>query len=322
MIRAGGRVGEIYAGLARMRDRYADLVREKFPRIPRRVSGYNLDELLPENGFHVARALVGSEGTCANVVSATLNLTASPPYPRAHGAGIPDGISRRRRRAASRSNIGPIGLEGFDHLLVEFMRRKGLALEGARSASARRRLSAGRDGRVDRGRSAGQGRGAGPRLQALARSARRPHLHAGGSRQRLARARIGAGRHGLCARASRTAGRAGKTPPFLPRSSALICARITALMAEYGYRSPLYGHYGQGCVHMRINFDFRTEEGLRKFREFIDRAADVVLSFGGSLSGEHGDGQARAALLPKMFGPELMQAFREFKGVCGIRTTA
>jgi Fe-S oxidoreductase len=91
--------------------------------------------------------------------------------------------------------------------------------------------------------------------------------------------------------------------------------RISALMAEYGYSSPLYGHYGQGCVHMRINFDFRSEDGLRKFREFLDRATDVVLDFGGSLSGEHGDGQARAALLPKMFGPELMQAFREFKAL-------
>jgi FAD/FMN-containing dehydrogenase len=79
-IRGGGRVGEIYAGLARLRDRYAGLIREKFPRIPRRVSGYNLDELLDENGFHVARALVGSEGTCATIVSATVNLAASPPY--------------------------------------------------------------------------------------------------------------------------------------------------------------------------------------------------------------------------------------------------
>src|ERR1017187_4915646 len=91
--------------------------------------------------------------------------------------------------------------------------------------------------------------------------------------------------------------------------------KLVALMAEYGYRSPLYGHYGQGCVHLRINFDFGTAEGLRCFREFIGRAADLVLSFGGSLSGEHGDGQARAALLPKMFGPELMGAFREFKAL-------
>jgi len=90
---------------------------------------------------------------------------------------------------------------------------------------------------------------------------------------------------------------------------------LTALMAEYGYSSPFYGHYGQGCSHLRINFDFSSLEGLRKFREFIDRAADLVLSLGGSLSGEHGDGQARAALLPKMFGPELVEAFREFKSI-------
>ena len=90
---------------------------------------------------------------------------------------------------------------------------------------------------------------------------------------------------------------------------------ISALMAEYGYSSPLYGHYGQGCVHLRINFDFRTAEGQRSYREFIERAADLVLGFGGSLSGEHGDGQSRAALLPKMFGPELMGAFREFKAL-------
>ena len=90
-------------------------------------------------------------------------------------------------------------------------------------------------------------------------------------------------------------------------------------MAEYGFRSPLYGHYGQGCVHTRINFDFSTPKGIQIFREFIDRAADLVLSFGGSLSGEHGDGQARAALLPKMFGPELIEAFREFKTSLGSR---
>lgn len=84
-------------------------------------------------------------------------------------------------------------------------------------------------------------------------------------------------------------------------------------MDDYGYRSPIYGHFGQGCAHLRINFDFRSAEGLRCYREFIERAADLVLSFGGSLSGDHGDGQSRAVLLPKMFGPELMQAFREFK---------
>jgi Fe-S oxidoreductase len=84
-------------------------------------------------------------------------------------------------------------------------------------------------------------------------------------------------------------------------------------MKEYDYDSPMYGHFGEGCVHMRIDFDLESEPGILKFREFIDRAADMVVDHGGSLSGEHGDGQARGALLPKMFGPELMDAFREFK---------
>src|SRR5450631_2858744 len=77
----------------------------------------------------------------------------------------------------------------------------------------------------------------------------------------------------------------------------------------------MYGHFGQGCVHLRISFDLVTAEGIRKYREFIDQAADIVLAHGGSLSGEHGDGQSRAALLPKMYGAELMQAFREFKAL-------
>ena len=91
--------------------------------------------------------------------------------------------------------------------------------------------------------------------------------------------------------------------------------QLFALMGEYGYRSPMYGHYGQGCVHLRINFDLESAEGIAKYREFIDRAADIVVAHGGSFSGEHGDGQARSALLPKMFGPELIQAFREFKAL-------
>ena len=88
---------------------------------------------------------------------------------------------------------------------------------------------------------------------------------------------------------------------------------IYALMREYNYDSPLYGHFGEGCVHMRIDFDLQTEPGIQQFREFIDRATDIVVAHGGSISGEHGDGQSRGALLPKMFGPELMEGFREFK---------
>ena len=90
---------------------------------------------------------------------------------------------------------------------------------------------------------------------------------------------------------------------------------IRKLMNEYNYRGSFYGHFGHGCIHMRVSFDLVSETGIRNYTEFVERAADLVVSYGGSLSGEHGDGQSRGALLPKMFGPELMKAFTEFKSV-------
>ena len=128
VIRAGGRRGEIYSGLARLRSRYAGLIREKFPRIPRRVSGFNLDELLPENGFNVARALVGSEGACTNILSATLNLASSPPCRVLAVLAFPD-VFLAADAVLPALEHGPIGLEGFDSFLVDCMRRKRLSLD-------------------------------------------------------------------------------------------------------------------------------------------------------------------------------------------------
>jgi Fe-S oxidoreductase len=85
------------------------------------------------------------------------------------------------------------------------------------------------------------------------------------------------------------------------------------MMVAYGYKGSLYGHFGHACVHTRLNFDLQSKEGIAKYRKFVEEAADMVIGYGGSLSGEHGDGQSRAELLPKMFGPELMEAFRKFK---------
>ena len=311
IIAAGGRRGAIYASLRSIRDRYAGLVREKFPRIPRRVSGYNLDELLPENGFNVARALVGSEGTCATVVSAKLNLTASPPFRVLTVLGFNDPFVAADAVPAALEHK-PIGLEGFDHLLVQFMRRKGLALKeldklppgvgfllvesGAWSAEEAR-----------------------AKAELLARDCQKwpsaPVAHICAPEEAASVWYVRESALGAVVfvpgEPDRWEGWEDAAVP--PEKLGGYLRSIAALMAEYGYSTPLYGHYGQGCVHMRINFDFRSEEGLRDFREFLDRATDVVIEFGGSLSGEHGDGQARASLLPKMFGPELMQAFREFK---------
>jgi FAD/FMN-containing dehydrogenase/Fe-S oxidoreductase len=313
IISAGGRKGQIYAGLKRIRDQYGELVRSKFPRIPRRVSGYNLDELLPENGFNVARALVGSEGTCATIVSATLNLTASPPFRVLTVLGFDDSFVAADAVPLALEHE-PIGLEGFDHLLVEFMRRKGLALkqlDGLPRGVGFLLVEMG-------GWTAEEAQGKAETLARACQSWRNPpvaHIctpEEAASVWYVRESALGAVVF-VPGEPDRWEGWEDAAVP--PEKLGAYLRSITALMAEYGYSSPLYGHYGQGCVHMRINFDFLSEKGLRDFREFLDRATDVVIGFGGSLSGEHGDGQARAALLPKMFGPELMEAFREFKAL-------
>jgi FAD/FMN-containing dehydrogenase/Fe-S oxidoreductase len=313
LIRSGGRVGQIYTGLARLRDRYSQLIREKYPHIPRRVSGFNLDQLLDESGFHVARALVGSEGTCATVVSATLNLTASPPFRVLTALAFPDAFLAAD--AVPRVlDFCPIGLEGFDGMLVDFMRRKNLAVEDVALLPEGGGFLLVEIGAWDAAE-------AQAKAEALVHAAQRwPASPASRIYTAPEAARVWHVRESALGamvfvpgEPDRWEGWEDAAVPPMQLSAYL--RKLVALMAEYGYSSPLYGHYGQGCVHQRINFDFHSQDGLRNFREFIDRAADLVLSFGGSLSGEHGDGQSRAALLPKMFGPELMQAFREFKAL-------
>ncbi len=129
VIREGGRRAEIYAGLRSIADRYGEQVRRQFPNIPRRVSGYNLNHLLPENGFHVARALVGSEGTCVTVLEATCRLVQSPPARVLLVIGWPD-IYICADHVPQIMEHRPIGLEGLDDIMVAASRRKGVNLEG------------------------------------------------------------------------------------------------------------------------------------------------------------------------------------------------
>src|SRR5919199_80466 len=125
IIAQGGRRGEIYARLRALRDRYADLIRARFPKIPRRVSGYALDELLPENGFHVARALVGSEGTCVTVLEATMRLVHSPPARSLLVLGYSD-VYEAADHVPGVIRQGPIGLEGFDDRMIRDMQEHGM----------------------------------------------------------------------------------------------------------------------------------------------------------------------------------------------------
>ena len=311
IILAGGRQGEIYAGLKSIRDRFAPLIREKFPRIPRRVSGYNLDELLPENGFNVARALVGSEGTCVTVLEATLRLTASPPFRRLACIGFPDPFIAADHVPAILA-FKPIGLEGFDNAIPDSLRAKGMRLDEVKILPEGKGVLLVEFGAWTSEDVDAQAERFGAWLATLNP---RPKYMVCTPAEAAAVWHVRESALGAVAiQPGKRPGWEGWEDSAVPpdRLGSYLRA-IYALMGEYHYESPLYGHFGEGCVHMRIDFDLQTEPGIQKFREFIDRATDIVVAHGGSISGEHGDGQSRGALLPKMFGPELMDAFREFK---------
>jgi FAD/FMN-containing dehydrogenase/Fe-S oxidoreductase len=312
-IATGGRIGELYATLKRIRDTYADQVRAKFPRIPRRVSGFNLDELLPENNFNLARALVGSEGTCAVILGATLQLVESPPCRTLVGVGFPD-IFLAADHVPQILAHKPIGLEGVDGYLLDALRRKQKSVEDLK-------LLPPGDGFliVEFGASTQPEANAKARafVASLASISAQPtaRIYTSDEAKRIWHIR----ESGLGATAFipgvGTGWEGWEDAAVDPTQLGSYLRAIRALMDEYNYSSAMYGHFGQGCVHMRLNFDLETADGILKFRQFMDRAADIALAHGGSLSGEHGDGQARGALLPKMFGEELMEAFRTFKRI-------
>jgi FAD/FMN-containing dehydrogenase/Fe-S oxidoreductase len=316
-IKTGGRTGEIYAALKQIRDTYANEVRARFPKIPRRVSGYNLDELLPENNFNLARALVGSEGTCAIILGATLQLVESPPCRTLVGVGFPD-IFLAAEHVPQILEHKPIGLEGVDGYLLDALRRKQKLLTDLE-------LLPGGDGFLI----VEFGAQSQPEANAKARAfvaymktlAAQPtcRIYTTDEAKRVWHIResgLGASAFIPNPNGKPTTGWEGWEDAAVdPTQLGSYLRNIRALMAEYNYSSAMYGHFGQGCVHMRINFDLETAEGILAFRQFMDQAAGVALAHGGSLSGEHGDGQARAALYPKMFGEDLMRAFRQFKHI-------
>jgi len=309
---AGGRRGEIYTKLQAIASAYADLVRQRFPNIPRRVSGYNLNFLLPENGFHVARALVGSEGTCVTILEATCRLVESPPERVLLIVAYPD-IYQCADHVPEIMEHKPIGLEGFDDLLVGYTRKKGINSGGLALLPEGAGWLMVEFGASTRREAESQARGL---MEALGRSADPPAMRLHTDPQEAKRVwEVRESSLGVTAHVP------GEPPYWEGWEDAAVAPEklggylrdLRQLMAAFGYKGSFYGHFGHGCVHNRISFDLQSKEGIAKFRKFMEEAADLVVSYGGSLSGEHGDGQGRGELLPKMFGPELVEAFREFK---------
>ncbi len=310
IIRTGGPQAEIYSRLKALRDRYADLIRQRYPSIPRRVSGYNLDQLLPENGFHVARALVGSENTCVTVLSAAVNLVHSPPARSLVVAGYPD-IASAADHVMEILSHKPLALEGIDDRLVDAMIKKNLHPEKlALLPGGRGWLLIEFGGETQEVANAGG--------QSLIESLKPPDaklFDKPGDQRMIWKVResgLGATAY-VPGEVRNWEGFEDSAVP--PQKVGSYLRDLRKLMDQHGYGCSLYGHFGDGCVHTRIDFDLVTEIGIRKFRTFMEEAADLVVSYGGSLSGEHGDGQSRGELLVKMFGPELVEAFREFKRI-------
>jgi FAD/FMN-containing dehydrogenase/Fe-S oxidoreductase len=312
ILQEGGRRAEIYTKLKTIATAYGDLVRQRFPNIPRRVSGYNLNYLLPENGFQVARALVGSEGTCVTILEATCRLVESPPERVLLVLAYPD-IYQCADHVPEIMAHKPIGLEGFDDLLVGYTRTKGINSEGLALLPEGAGWLMVEFGAKTVPQAESQARSL---MQGLGRNAIPPAMRLYTDKQQIKR--VWEVRESALGVTSHVPGEpmnweGWEDSAVAPDKLGAYLRDLRKMMAAYGYKGSLYGHFGHGCVHTRINFDLRSKDGIAKFRTFMEEAADLVVSYGGSISGEHGDGQARGELLPKMFGPELVQAFREFK---------
>ncbi len=314
IIAEGGRRGEMYARMKALRDRYADLIRQRYPNIPRRVSGYNLDQLLPENGFNVARALIGSEGTLVTILAARLKLVESPPSRTLVVLGYDD-VYSAADHVPQILQYQPIGLEGIDDLLIGYMKKKGLNVDDLQLLPKGKGWLLVEFGGKDRQESDAN---ANAMMQALKGSDNPPSMKRYDDPDEehqvweIRESGLGATAHipGM-----NTTHPGWEDAAIPPDKAGQYLRDFRKLLERYDYACALYGHFGQGCIHVRIDFDLRSDEGVQKYLAFINDAADLVVSYGGSLSGEHGDGQSRAALLPKMFGAELVGAFNEFKSI-------
>ncbi|WP_243689129.1 FAD-binding and (Fe-S)-binding domain-containing protein [Geotalea toluenoxydans] len=312
IINEGGRRGEIYRGMRDIRDRYGDLIRSRYPKIPRRVSGYNLDDLLPENGFHVARALVGTEGTCVTVLEAKIRLIHSPPARSILLLGYPD-IFAAGDHIPQILAFKPVGLEGLDDLLIKLARTKGLHTHNLAMLPEGNGWLLVEFGGDSKEESDSNARRAMEGLKKMESPPTMKLFTDEGEEKKIWEIR----ESGLGATANM---------PGMPLSwpgwedAAVDPARIgdylrefRKLLDEHKLVASLYGHFGDGCIHCRISFDLFTHDGIRNYMAFIHKASDLVVRYGGSLSAEHGDGQSKAVFLRKMYGDELVEAFRQFK---------
>lgn len=301
--------GAIYKKLLDLRNRYADLIRARTPKLPRRVSGYNLEELLPEHGFQVARSLVGTEGTCVIVLEAEVKLAAEPPGRALAVLGYPD-IYHAADHISEILSHRPAGVEGLDEFFVRNMKKSGLHLNAIAELPAGNGWLLVEFGGKDDAEAEARARAM------INKTAASGRLFSSQADQK----KIWAMRESSFGASVFVPGEKDTFSGF--EDSAVPPAKLGAYLRElrklydrYDYEAITYGHFGDGCIHTRISFDLKTDPGIQNYMRFLEEAADLVVKFGGSFSGEHGDGQTWGHLLHKMYGKEMVEAFREFKSI-------
>jgi FAD/FMN-containing dehydrogenase len=288
--------------LASLVDSHLGEIRPRFGRFTRQVSGYALEHLLPENGRSLDRFLVGSEGTLAVVTAATVRLVRDPPHRVLAVLGYPS-MADAADDVPALLAAHPVACEGMDQRISSLVPTRPELPRGAGwllvEVTADTQAEA-----VARARAVAQ-----------VASALDHRVVADAAEQR-ALWRIREDGAGLASRATPRPGQAGWEDAAVPpeRLGGYLRA-FDALLHDHGYTGVPYGHFGDGCVHVRVDFDLESPGGRGRYRDFVHQAARLAAAYGGSLSGEHGDGRARSELLPLMYDDVALRLFAAVKAI-------
>ncbi|MGW9550744.1 FAD-binding and (Fe-S)-binding domain-containing protein [Citricoccus zhacaiensis] len=294
-------------GLESFIQQHLEVLRTELGRFNRQISGYSLEHLLPENGRNLAAALVGTEGTCGVLLEAEVELVPRAPAPALAVIGYPD-MPAAADDVPSLLSHRPLALEGLSGEMVEVVRRSpgGDDVPELPAGGGWLMVEVG-------GADTAEAVAAAEAMVRAAHGLEAVVLPSGPEAARLWQIR--ADGSGL---AVRTATGAHAWPGWEdaavpPEHLGSYLRDLKELMDDRGLSGLAYGHFGDGCIHMRIDFPFAS--GSSEFREFMESAAKLVARYGGSLAGEHGDGRARSELLPAMYSPQALEAFARFKAL-------
>jgi FAD/FMN-containing dehydrogenase/Fe-S oxidoreductase len=287
--------------LAALVDDHLALVRTEFGRFGRQVSGYSFEHLLPERGRRFDRFLVGSEGTLGVVLEATVRLVEDAPFRALVVLGHADMFDAADAvPTLLAADLGLTALEGLDHRITDLVAAAPELPAGAGWLFAE--VTGSTEAEVC------------ARAEAVAAAAGVPHRVVTDVAEQAALWRIREDGAGLAARSLRRPAHAGWEDAAVPPEKLGGYLRdFDALLRESGLDGVPYGHFGDGCVHVRIDFELEDTGGRARFREFTEAGADLVASYGGSMSGEHGDGRARSELLGRMYSGDALALMAQAK---------